>query len=148
MAKLKTIYVAELQWSRPEWADDPDSEAETAEAAGYVFELAPSTERQHKFDWSVRATAAISETPDVIGSGTAASRKGAIWAAGLAANRDQKLRAKGQALVQPVSVVQPATAPEMTAGAMLEAVEDQVDAAVEAKPKRTRKPAEEPTVNA
>lgn len=136
--KIDTCHVDHLTWQKPEWADE-DSEALIAHHAGYELEIGRSREWANKFDWSCRMTAAISETPELVDCGTAASVSGAKRGAGTAANNSMRRRAKVAHAEKAKPEPKPEPEPEKpTGGEMLEAVEADVKKAV-AKPRQGRK---------
>jgi hypothetical protein len=139
---MSAIYAAEIEWSKPEWADG-DSEALVAYAQGYELEIGPSRDRASKWDWLAKVTAEISETPEVLGTGTASSESGAKRAAAIAANRDMRERKKGERKAakakeaEAKTTLEPGPAPD--AGEMFDGVEAELAEAM--KPKRARKTA-------
>jgi hypothetical protein len=150
MSKPACIHVAQLDWAQPEYSDNP--EALGAQVNGLEFEVAPSPDQAKKFDWLVRVTAELSETPEVIDLGTASSVSGAQRGCGNAANTYQRARAKNRPTVKIDPVVDPK---EMQAENAVEKVEQALGAqmldarAKMAEPvvakKRSRKPkAEQP----
>jgi hypothetical protein len=152
MSKFETIHVldskdgpANVTWARPEWADK-GSEALVAYVAGYELEIGPSAETKGKWDWLVRVTAEISETPEVLDMGTASSAAGAKRGASNPANADGRRRAKA---VKPVAKVEPVAEPkdmpaENTAEKVEQAVETQMATARAKQPRRRRPKAEQP----
>lgn len=141
--KIDTCHVDHLTWQTPEWADE-GSEALVAYHAGYELEIGPSGERANKWDWLCKMTAAISEPPELVACGTAASVSGAKRGAGTAANDDMRRRAKAAQ----EAPVKPEPGPETdtpTGAEMLAGTEKAVEQAMNAKgakAKRTRKQAE------
>lgn len=135
--EVKIVHVGDIEWSKPEWADD-DSQALTVIASGYELEIGQNVEDPKKWDWSCRMTAEISETPELVDCGTAASVSGAKRAAGTAANNDQRRRAKANAEAR-TKAQEPEEPEPQDAGEMLDGVEQQLAEAM--KPAKTPEPA-------
>lgn len=76
--KPRAIPFGEIAWQKPEWASE-DSEALVASVEGFEFEIGRCPDHRRKWDWAVKATAAVSETPELIVSGSAASKSGAQY---------------------------------------------------------------------
>jgi hypothetical protein len=77
-SRPRAIPFDEIEWRRPEWAD-PESQALVALVEGYEFEIGPGERKT--WDWAVKATSEVSETPEVIVAGTAKSKSGAQYSA-------------------------------------------------------------------
>ena len=64
---------------RPEWAAK-DSEALVADIEGYQLEIGRGVDNPRTWDWMIRTTAEVSETPEVIAAGVGKSKSGAQYA--------------------------------------------------------------------
>jgi hypothetical protein len=138
--RIDCIHVGDIPWAKPAWADDT-SQALVAHANGYELEIGPNSDNPKKWDWLCKTTAEISETPEIIDSGTASSPSGAKRGAGNAANRAQRERAKAKANEPKPEPEPPTVSPaDQPAENAVEKVEEAVavEMAVQ-KPKRTRK---------
>jgi hypothetical protein len=86
---------ANVEWKTPEWAS-PDSQALVAYAQGLELEIGPSAEFARKWDWACKLTAELSETPEILDSGTRSSVNGAKIAASNPANKYLRERYKNR----------------------------------------------------
>jgi hypothetical protein len=86
--KAPVIHVSHVDWQPTEWSDDP--EAATMTQYGYELVIAPERDDNGKivrWVYEARATSEISETPEIVTAGNAASRGGAMRAAGNPVNK-------------------------------------------------------------
>src|SRR4051812_48675452 len=72
-SKPETIHVAHLTWETPEY--EAADGTEVAHVAGYVLEIAPHGKR---WVYEARTTSEVSEAPEIVTAGEAASRGGAL----------------------------------------------------------------------
>jgi len=91
--KVQTVHGHHLEWTQAESADSP--EEQTAYASGYELSIKPGEEKK-SWDWSVKMTAEISETPELVDTGVAKSEAGAKTGAREATNRANRERVKAQ----------------------------------------------------